>query len=480
MKKLFSLLGLLLLTLSSAAQEKYFHDLKGIEDSTGTTHLFYRIFEAGYSDETGDFHDYTDHIYHFDTHAILDSVFLTSKREYSYFYGAYNLSGPYLFLDGNIKNYFNVNFKDDEWGNNYNYLRGFNGSFFDTGQNTINAVSQIRTDSSKILTLNLDTKSVLVILNSDSLPSIHYPYSRLVKASDPEEYCFSIPEEPCVLGASDSVLIYDFNNLRFKTQTDTIAFFQRNDSLFYSHDLGKTMVLNNTELPWSKITEIEQISDTGHLLAQTDSRRFFVDQEHNPDSSSVFISNEARDEWTSIFSDTNRVYTASVYNNHIVFIGSGHNIYIWDSPKPLSVFVETEYEISGLYYKTGTEILYALTTEELLEININTKSVTILKTLPTSNEPEPTDIPNKVELYQNYPNPFNPVTVISYQLPVNSAVSLKVFDLLGREVAVLVDGRMSAGTHEVSFDARGLSSGMYFYRLEANGEVLTKRLTLIK
>ncbi len=89
--------------------------------------------------------------------------------------------------------------------------------------------------------------------------------------------------------------------------------------------------------------------------------------------------------------------------------------------------------------------------------------------------------PSTFSLNQNYPNPFNPSTVISYQLPVNSEVSLKVFDMLGREVASLIEGkRMSAGMHSLTFDAGNLSSGMYIYRLQAGNQVFTKKLTLIK
>ena len=90
------------------------------------------------------------------------------------------------------------------------------------------------------------------------------------------------------------------------------------------------------------------------------------------------------------------------------------------------------------------------------------------------------DIPSEMVLHHNYPNPFNPVTVISYQLPVNSNVELKVFDMLGREVATLVEGRVEAGIHSVSWNASGNASGIYFYRLKAGGRVLTHRMTLIK
>ncbi len=72
-------------------------------------------------------------------------------------------------------------------------------------------------------------------------------------------------------------------------------------------------------------------------------------------------------------------------------------------------------------------------------------------------------------LYQNYPNPFNPATIISYELPANSYVTLKVYDILGREVATLVNQTQQVGTHEVSFDGRRLPSGVYFYRMLAVG-----------
>ncbi len=99
--------------------------------------------------------------------------------------------------------------------------------------------------------------------------------------------------------------------------------------------------------------------------------------------------------------------------------------------------------------------------------------------LLTSNEFE-AELPTDLSLSQNYPNPFNPSTMISYQLPVSGEVSLKIFDMLGREVATLVNGRQSAGKQEVRFDAAGLSSGIYLYRLNAGGEVLTRKMLLVK
>lgn len=83
-------------------------------------------------------------------------------------------------------------------------------------------------------------------------------------------------------------------------------------------------------------------------------------------------------------------------------------------------------------------------------------------------------------LAQNYPNPFNPSTTIEFSLPKNERVKLAVYDLLGREVASLVDGRLDAGQHSFVFDGSNLTSGIYFYRLQAGAQVQTRKLMLVK
>ncbi len=89
-------------------------------------------------------------------------------------------------------------------------------------------------------------------------------------------------------------------------------------------------------------------------------------------------------------------------------------------------------------------------------------------------------VPQHFHLYQNYPNPFNPSTEIRYQASEVSHVSLKVYDVLGREVATLVDGEVEAGHHRVQWNAEGLPSGVYFYRLEAGSFVRTKRMVFVR
>jgi hypothetical protein len=89
-------------------------------------------------------------------------------------------------------------------------------------------------------------------------------------------------------------------------------------------------------------------------------------------------------------------------------------------------------------------------------------------------------IPTDYKLYQNNPNPFNPVTRISFDIPKQGFVSLKVYDILGREVKTLVSEVKQVGSYSVDFDGSGLSSGMYFYRLESEGFSATKKMIIIK
>ena len=103
-----------------------------------------------------------------------------------------------------------------------------------------------------------------------------------------------------------------------------------------------------------------------------------------------------------------------------------------------------------------------------------TKEITIKITPPAS-----------YELFQNYPNPFNPTTVISYQLSAISNVSLKIYDILGREVINLVNERQDAGYYQTNFDAHHFASGMYIYRLLAtddqnNHHVFQKKMVMLK
>ena len=89
-------------------------------------------------------------------------------------------------------------------------------------------------------------------------------------------------------------------------------------------------------------------------------------------------------------------------------------------------------------------------------------------------------VPEGYRLLQNYPNPFNPTTNISFHIPSNAYVSLKIYDVLGKEVVNLISAEMEAGEHSVTWDASRMTSGIYFYHLKSGSFSETKKLILLK
>jgi hypothetical protein len=113
---------------------------------------------------------------------------------------------------------------------------------------------------------------------------------------------------------------------------------------------------------------------------------------------------------------------------------------------------------------------------------VGTANFVVLGCGPTivGNSTITSNVPSSYSLSQNYPNPFNPVTKIAFSLPKNSDVKLVVFDILGREVATLVNDYRTAGTHSIEFNASNLASGVYLYRIEAGDFKDVKRMMLVK
>jgi hypothetical protein len=125
--------------------------------------------------------------------------------------------------------------------------------------------------------------------------------------------------------------------------------------------------------------------------------------------------------------------------------------------------------------------LASVQTENILAMGATNLNCPVVENESTSDaEPISGSFPNDYVLDQNYPNPFNPSTVIVYLLPVSSNVTLKVYDMLGNEVAIWVDEYKPAGSYDVEFSATGLASGIYFYQLVARSFVSTKKMILMK
>lgn len=142
----------------------------------------------------------------------------------------------------------------------------------------------------------------------------------------------------------------------------------------------------------------------------------------------------------------------------LAMAGDGSEIYVWD------------YEVSSDNGKNRSRLFYDIR-------NGNIFPGARVATDTPEDEPR---VPHAWRLEQNYPNPFNPSTTIEFSLPSQSHVKLTLFNLLGQEVRVLVDDVRAAGSHDVAFDASGLATGLYLYRLEGDGFSATRKMVLLK
>jgi len=210
-----------------------------------------------------------------------------------------------------------------------------------------------------------------------------------------------------------------FSNFSSMTTISTNLFAGTDDGIYFSSDSGATWMAINSGLT-NKAVKSLTVSN-GNIFAKTS-------------EGGIFLSTNNGTFWIPINTDLSQsdISAMAVSNTHI-YVGT--NASIWQ--RPLSDVVASF-----------------------------TKQRNIL--------------PCVFSLQQNYPNPFNPTTVISYQLPVISKVTLKIYDVLGREVATLVNEEQSAGTKEVQWNASGFASGMYLVRMQANNFVETKKILLMK
>jgi hypothetical protein len=162
--------------------------------------------------------------------------------------------------------------------------------------------------------------------------------------------------------------------------------------------------------------------------------------------------------WTTATELNNKGFEILRNSQTIAFIpGSG------TTTEPVDYYFMDERVAPGVYNYSLVQIDYDGTRriEKVIEIEIGAA-------------------PAEYSLKQNYPNPFNPSTVISFSIPIKSDVSIKVYNLIGEEIAELINGEFEAGVHQVNFDASGLSSGTYFYRLNAGDFSSSKKMLMIK
>ncbi len=216
------------------------------------------------------------------------------------------------------------------------------------------------------------------------------------------------------------------------------------------------------------------------VSAQTNNANVFYDSNIDSGYSVDMLAPAAPKSLTAtVFSGTVTLHwlpnTESDLKDYVIY-RSDSTIENTKSLTPYATTVDTAFtDTSPL---ASTVSYYAVCAEDV-HGNLSAASNQISATVTGIDGPD-NNTPKEFSLSQNYPNPFNPTTVISYKLSALSNVTLKVYDVLGREVATLVNERQNAGNYSVAFDGSKFASGIYFYRLVAGNVTATKKLVLIK
>jgi hypothetical protein len=442
MKKLILLFLLAITkTLFCLNSDTTISELRGMEDLNGNTHLFYRLYSTTGNTIPG---GYTNNIYHLDISNSTDSLFINSSVWEDSVILTENIVKDVEFWHNDPSEfiYTGLWWLDYEGGK---YIKKYNKGLIK------------ETNYYSGMGLNIEiSKQNDSLLYSDGLYKSTDGGSNWLKLALPDYYLISVSPY------NDNEIYVLDNNYRLKKTNDACRSFAVVDSF-----------QNISELP------------TLNFLYDKDSVHIFSVETING-SYKLIVSNGKGEagSWFNKYSSANSLYLSVDYaKSGIVYLAENKNIFVSiDYGDTFSLYKSLDSVIVGIYKKPGSDILYAATKQYIYEIT--SSSIKSIKQLVTAIVDKPENIPANYVLYQNYPNPFNPSTTITYEIPKSGLVQLKIYDILGREVASLVNAYQSAGKHIVVFDSqqsgKQLSSGVYFFRLKFGSIVLSKKMILLR
>ncbi len=286
---------------------------------------------------------------------------------------------------------------------------------------------------------------------------------RLVKSTD------------CGLTWDEMFTVAYFPMVSLNKYDDKILYGVNQDGhLIKSLDSGITSIVIDSTFMWSlDNTGFYYVHDQQNIYALINGKK-------------LMRSSNNGETWIKVYDDTIKFYfSPDASEPNKVYLARFNEIYeSTDYGTTLSLYRTLISDVVGLYKKPNSNLLYAATSFDIYEITPDT--IRSIKTLLTSIENEYAKTPRNFSLSQNYPNPFNPSTSIRYSIASRGFVTLRVYDLLGREVATLVDEEKLPGSYEVIFsvgpfgNACGLSSGVYFYGIKAEDFSDVKKLILLR
>lgn len=202
------------------------------------------------------------------------------------------------------------------------------------------------------------------------------------------------------------------------------------------------------------------------------------------DNGSVFYSSNAGSSWVNKSYNTNKKINSINYiNPYMIYLAGDSGLILWTGNKGNSLSVLNSNSIQNLksisLYNHDCGFAVGNNGTILIRSSKYNGNGNYPNHLTWINK-NGTDLPDKFQLYQNYPNPFNPSTIIKYDIPKTEYVILKIYNTLGQEIATLVNENKQPGIYDVEFNCKNLSSGVYFYRIEAGDFISVKKMLLVK
>ncbi len=301
---------------------------------------------------------------------------------------------------------------------------------------------------------------------------------RLISAST----VIAVGDNGVILISNDNGATWVSQKSNVKTKLNKISVAGK--SIFVAGDAGVLIVSADLGKTWTPVVTNRQIN-LNSLFFQDSQKGVVVG-----DGCVIIFTYDGGKSWSSppMPSRTNNLMDISYSAGNYVAVGdSGLILFATDITSewpalPSGVFtnlrtVSLGSKSLGLIGGTDNTILYSSNGGNTWN-SISNSAMNIRRN--GNNQENNVNIPKNYSLSQNYPNPFNPSTTINFQLPVDSKVTLKVYDITGRVAAVLVDGFRPAGSNSVEFNAIGFASGVYFYKIEAGSFNETKKLILTK
>ena len=441
------------LTQKSIAFGDGIYELDGRIGPNGTTHLFYRIKDSNPEGRL----EATWNLHHYNLETNADSVFIHSDKyidQEQSEYSNHSYLVDYAFLGSGVGKYIycyigeagyeangGVKRDDQEYGSGGIGVHPTNLTLSPTDDSTIY--------------LGLHNRTIM-----STTAGRTWPITNGGMVEENEAYHWRVVE---AIATNES--------------TGELILGNSSGHLVTSHSVNSSPDTVNSAYNWELLHNIVADLDGSHIYFH------LIDEDH---TSTLVISNNRAAEGSFVASDFSFENRAAIAVNDSIsgeiYASANENILkSEDYGKSFNIYKTLDDTVTGLFFDSHAQTLYASTADKILSISAKGTSHHVIKQVELLNfEEENPELPKRLTLGDNYPNPFNPATTIRYSLPQATHVELSLYNVTGRKLATLQRGMKSAGKHSLLVDMSGYAGGVYFYRIETEWQRLSRKMVLIK